>query len=221
MKLNKRTSYIQIAFNRSLSEVRQMIQLLPPSDRIIIEAGTPLIKAYGERGIFYLKEWWNQKLGKEGYVVADLKCMDRGSREVVSASRAGANAATCLGLAPIETIDKFIEECEKCHLDSMLDMMNVKFPFEILQKLKKRPEIVVLHRGVDEAKNREKEIPYYQIHRIKATYNVLISIAGGEDLKQVKRAIFNNANIAIVWRAFYDNPKETAKLAEQFLKTLK
>jgi len=221
--LNQRSKYLQIAFNRSLEEVRDMIAMLPASEKIIIEAGTPLIKRYGKQGIAALKNWWSGKIKKPGYIVADLKCMDRGSREVEAAAEAGASAATCLGLAPIETINEFIRECEKAEIDSMVDMMNVEFPFEILQKLKKLPTIVILHRGVDEnERNREKRIPHEQIHRIKGTYGkVLISVAGGETPRDVVRTFFNDSDIAVIWRSFYESPENTAKLAEDFLKLVK
>ena len=220
--LNNRTKYLQIAFNRSLLDVQAMINLLPPSEKIIIEAGTPFIKQYGTNGIGSLKAWWSQKVGIGSYIVADLKTMDRGGSEVEAVARAGASAATCLGLAPIETIDEFIKKCEASNIDSMIDMMNITFPFEILQRLKKLPKIVVLHRGADENNNKSKKIPHEQINRIKGAYeNILISIAGGETIRDVTRTFFNNANIAVVWRSFYENPKETAHLAEEFLKFAK
>ena len=218
--LNQRSQYLQIAFNRSLNEVQSMISMLPVTEKIIIEAGTPLIKKYGIKGITALKNWWSEKIQKPGYIVADLKCMDRGSREVKAISEAGASAATCLGLAPTETINEFIGECEKAKIDSMIDMMNIKFPFEILQKLKKLPNVIVLHRGVDEnEKNREKQIPYDQIHRIKGTYeNILISVAGGETSRDIIRTFFNDSDIAVIWRSFYEEPENTASLAQEFLK---
>lgn len=220
--LNRNLGYLQIAFNEPLAEVRGMIWLLPASERILIEAGTSFIKRYGQLGISSIKKWWSYKLGKEGFVVADLKCMDRGFREVVLAAGAGASAATCLGLAPISTIDLFIEKCKDLGIYSMVDMLNVKFPFEVLQKLKKRPSIVVLHRGVEEWEiDKKKELPYHQIRSILGTYNVLISVAGGENFKEVGQAIFNDANIAVVWRAFYESPRETAILAEEFLKEIR
>ncbi|HPL01855.1 MAG TPA: orotidine 5'-phosphate decarboxylase [bacterium] len=221
--LSRKTKYLQIAFNRSLDEVRDMIARLPASDKIIIEAGTPLVKRYGSGGILALKNWWSEKIGQPGYIVADLKCIDRGSMEVEAVATAGASAATCLGLAPIETISEFINECEKAGIDSMVDMMNVEFPFEILQQLRKLPTVVVLHRGVDEnEKNREKRIPYEQIHRIKGAYGrVLISVAGGETPRDVVRTFFNDADIAVIWRSFYESPENTAKLAEDFLKLVK
>lgn len=221
--LNPRSKYLQIAFNRSLEEVRNMIFALPASPKIIIEAGTPLIKRYGLRGISSLENWWSEKIQQPSYIIADLKCMDRGSREVDAVSRAGASAATCLGLAPIETIDEFIKQCEDAQIDSMIDMMNIEFPFEILQKLKKLPKIIVLHRGVDENEiNKQKQIPYDQIHRIKGTYNnVLISVAGGENPRDVIRTFFNDSDIAVIWKSFYNSPENTTKLAQEFLKLIK
>ncbi len=217
--LNPRKKYIQIAFNKSLNEVSEMISMLPQSDNILIEAGTPFIKRYGIHGIREIDRYWQSVIGHKGYIVADLKCMDRGSREVTEMASAGASAATCLGLAPTETINEFIKSCTDAGIDSMVDMMNVEFPFEILQKLYKLPNIVVLHRGVDEIEmNKEKQIPHGQIRRIISTYsNVLISIAGGETLRDVQRTFFNDSNIAVVWRAFYENPRETSNLIAGYL----
>lgn len=221
MNLNPRVKYLQIAFNRSISEVARMAGLLPESDRILVEAGTPFIKQYGIYGIQRLASIWRIKAGPDAYIVADLKCMDRGKTEVQAAAQAGASAATCLGLAPIETVDDFIKNCKEAGIDSMVDMMNVQFPFEILQKLKKMPDIVVLHRGADEAGNKEKAIPYHDIIRIKSAYSILISIAGGENFKEVSRAFFNGADIAVTWRSFYEDPRNTQELASHFLTSIK
>jgi len=66
-------SYLQIALNGTLSEVKGVIGLLPASDRILIEAGTSFIKTYGIEGISFIDRLWSYKLGKKGYIVADLK----------------------------------------------------------------------------------------------------------------------------------------------------
>jgi len=221
--LKKGTKYLQIAFNRSSEEVRSMINMLPASDRIIIEAGTPFIKRYGMDGISSIKSWWEIKNAGNAYIIADLKVMDRGATEVDLAAQAGASAATCLGLAPTETIDEFIKDCTEAGIDSMIDMMNVKFPFEVLQKLKKIPSIIVLHRGVDEnVNNREKTLPLDQIRRIKGAYNnIMISVAGGETTREVMRTFFNDSDIAVVWRSFYEAPQNTTDIAQDFLKLTK
>lgn len=156
------------------------------------------------------------------YVVADLKCMDRGATEAEIAHRAGANAAVILGQAPIETLDSFISECAKLNMDSMVDMMNVEYPLEVLRQLKNLPQVVIVHRGVDEEiLDPESEIPYHEIHRIKENYDVLVAIAGGDTFQEVQRAVFNDADIVVVWKSFYQNANDTARLAAEFLKDIR
>lgn len=272
--LNRKQKYLQIAFNRTLEEVAEMVGALPMSNRIIIEAGYPLIKTYGVSAISDIKNFWEQRIfrhisGTSGistsktfktqrrklsflellsqsaekekfqknrkgaeknqeivfapYIVADLKCMDRAFTEVEAAATAGASAVTCMGLAPIETINMFIKRCEEAHIDSALDMMNIKYPFEVLGKLAKSPTIVMLHRGVDEGeKNKEKEIPYHEIERIKSVYDdILIAVAGGETIREVVTGVFNGADIIIVWKLFNKNPTKVAELTSEFLEEIK
>jgi 3-keto-L-gulonate-6-phosphate decarboxylase len=280
MLLNRRKKYLQIALNSTLEEAKNIILQLPPSDRILIEAGTPLIKAYGGYAIRQLKGWAEDRLTPYGpnatltpqifrelrrnnrvlgwidrafrnipasngnpaktrektnemqingslpkmpttYIVADMKTMDRGDKEVEIASRNGASAAIALGLAPIETIDSFIASCVAHNIDSMIDMMNVEYPVGTLRKLKKLPNVVMLHRGVDEEKfNKEKMLPLHEIRRIKGAYDVMISVAGGDTIREVQRAIFNDANIVVVWKEFYQKTSDTAALAKGFLQEI-
>ena len=265
--LNKKQRYLQIALNSSLHEAKNIISQIPLDKRIIIEAGTPLIKEYGAMGIREIRNFWEQRIfgtsvsstelnntpwwlnlltpigrsfpvkrknvlekdssirNKEAftpYIIADLKCMDRGIREVEIAKKGGANAATALGSAPIETLDSFIEKCEEYGIDSMIDMMNVDFPLTVLRKLKNIPQVVILHRGVDEEHfNSEKEIPFHEIQRIKSNYDIMIAVAGGDTFQEVQRALFNDADIVVVWKSFYSSKGDTAKLAQEFLKEIR
>ena len=252
-KLSKKQKYLQIALNSTLEEARDIISRLPLDKRIIIEAGTPLIKNYGVEGIRAIRNFWSAKvLGNSQeemrtgdwrdifraikeeeiektqrvlstpYIVADLKCMDRGKTEVRLAKEGGASAATVLGSAPLETINAFIEECKKLELDSMIDMMNVEYPLSILRELKQLPDVVILHRGVDEEDyNPEKELPFYEIQRIKSQYDIMVAVAGGDTIQEVQRAVFNDVDIVVVWRNFYKSSKDTAKLAREFLKEIR
>lgn len=225
MILSKKKRYLQIALNSTLYEASDIINKLPVSDRIILEAGTPLIKDLGTTAIRNIYIQWAQKLRNSGYypyVVADLKTMDRAETEVTLAKNAGASAVICLGQAPIETVNNFIETCKKVGLDSMIDMMNIENPIGMLRKLKTRPDVVLLHRGVDEEKfNKNKPIPYININKVLSSYNVLISIAGGDTIREVQRAIFNSANIVVVWKEFYRSTSDTGKLAQEFLREIK
>ncbi|OGG03932.1 hypothetical protein A2W14_05700 [Candidatus Gottesmanbacteria bacterium RBG_16_37_8] len=223
--LDKKTRYLQVALNNTLDEAREIISLLPQSPRIIIEAGTPLIKRYGLEAIRQLNSFWSYQLSShnlEPYIVADVKTMDRGQTEVLLAKDAGASAVVALGSAPIETINIFIKTCHENNLDSMVDMMNIDQPVKTLRNLRKLPDVVILHRGVDEEMfNKDKPIPYIQINKIRASYNTLIAMAGGDTIREVQRAIFNDANIVVVWKEFYKSTENTAKLAEEFLRAIK
>lgn len=225
--LDRKKRYLQVALNSTRDEAYNIIQSLPVSDRIIIEAGTPLIKQYGTSIIVEISRWWQEKVYQAGivadaYVVADMKTMDRGVTEVAIAKIAGASAIICLGQGPVEMIDAFIKACADNEIDSMVDMMNVDQPVKTLRKLKKLPNVVLLHRGVDEETyNRDKPIPYLQINKIRASYDVMISVAGGDTIREVQRAIFNDANIVVVWKEFYTSSDQTGELAQEFLRVIK
>lgn len=256
--LNRKKKYLQIALNSTPDEGEGIIYTLPKSDRIIVEAGTPLIKQFGADGIKRLKDAWEDQMyglspsvytGDEDegviswnwpikvtvrnnthtavgitnvYIVADTKCMDRGKTEVQIAKTGGASAATVLGAAPIETINYFISSCADMGLDSMVDMIGVEQPIKVLRKLRKMPTVVILHRGVDEeAFDKHKPIPYLQINKVRSSFDTMISIAGGDTIREVQRAIFNDANIVVVWKNFYNPNSNTGQLAEDFLKEIK
>ncbi|MBN1168876.1 hypothetical protein JXA63_03205 [Candidatus Woesebacteria bacterium] len=258
--LSRKKKYLQIALNSTLSEARGIISKLPPNDRIILEAGTPLLKHYGADGIRKIHSWWQQrlfglqdrstnqpqnfgelvkiikdtrihdsvpspvsseKLLNTPYVVADYKAMDRGSTEVEIASSSGASAITVLGQAPTETIDVLIEECNKNNLDSIIDMMNVDKPYNVLRKLKKLPEVVMLHRGVDETELGNKPFPIHMINKIKGAFDVKVAIGGGDTIREVQSAIFNGVDIVMVWKEFYHTKDNTSEIAEEFLKQIK
>ena len=79
--LNRKKNYLQIALNSTLDEAYEIISLLPVSERIIIEAGTPLIKRYGMEAVKSLYDWWGSKTYRNDivpYIAADMKTMDRG-----------------------------------------------------------------------------------------------------------------------------------------------
>lgn len=226
--LSKKIRYLQIALNSTLSDASYIISNLPVSDRIILEAGTPLIKEYGGDAIRHIKSEWDKKTffnrptqPVSSYIVADMKCMDRGEREVAIAANAGASAVIALGAAPIETLNIFIENCEKWDVDSMIDMMNIEEPYKILRKLKKYPKVVILHRGVDEESVSNKMLPIHMINKVKGSYDIMISIAGGDKPREIQSAVFNGADIVVLWKDFYTKSTNTLEIVEEFLKNIK
>lgn len=216
VELNRRRKYLQVALNGSLSDALEVVDQLPASEKIIIEAGTPLIKIEGARAVREIRY-----LMPNAYIVADIKVSDLARREVEYFASAGASAATCLGVAPIETIDDFISACQNNQIDSMVDMMNVESPLLVLKKLKAMPKVVILHRGVDETEiSKGKMLPYYQIKQIKGAFNVMVAVAGGDTSKEIQSAVFNDADIVVVWKNFMTGGG-VDELARNFLREIK
>lgn len=219
--LEHKKRYLQIAFNYDIYQVRRILPAIPFNERILIEAGTPFIKREGIRGISFISSIW------QGAIVADLKTLDGAVDEVSFADNSGATAATVLGSAPTETLDLFIDNCAKNKLDSMIDMLGVDEPLKVLLKLKKPPNVVVLHKGRDEESTRGKVIKYKHINKIRSKYDVLISAAGGIDLRGARSAIFNGADIVVAnivspqdpWTGI-SSEADVKDIAEQFLKTI-
>lgn len=70
-RLSKKQRYLQVAMNATLADAQNVIATLPSSERIIIEAGTPLIKRYG---ISAVRELYQMALsqGRSSIMSADL-----------------------------------------------------------------------------------------------------------------------------------------------------
>lgn len=216
--LDQKTRYLQIAFNYDEALVRRVLPSIRPSLRILIEAGTPYLKREGMDGIRVMRKIWR------GHLVADLKTADGALGEVDMVREAGATAATALGSSPSETLDLFIAHCTKLGMASMIDMLGVKDPLRVVMNLKRPPNVVILHRGRDEEGTRGKVIQYRHVNRLLSKFDVLISAAGGVDLKEARSAIFNGASIVVAnlvrpgdpWVGIPTN-SDVAGMAQEFL----
>jgi 3-keto-L-gulonate-6-phosphate decarboxylase len=199
-RLDDKIRYLQIAFNYDVGLVKRILpgvvsdvlSLPRGRERIFIEAGTPYIKREGVDGIRAIRRHW------PGHVVADLKTVDGAFGEVDMAREGGATAATVLGSSPSEALDLFIARCDQLNMISMIDMLGVQDPLRVLMRMKHPPDVVVLHRGRDEEGTRGKLIQYRHVNRVRSKFSVLISAAGGVDIKEARSAIFNGANIVVV-----------------------
>jgi len=219
--LDSKTRYLQIAFNYDIRLVRQILPSIEESDRILIEAGTPYIKREGMNGVRVINRIW------DGHIVADMKTVDGALGEVNMARSAGATAATALGNSPTETLDLFIARCADLGMVSMIDMLGVKDPLKVMMRLKKPPDVMVLHRGRDEEGTRGKLIQYRHVNRVRSKFDVIISAAGGVDVKEARSAIFNGANIVVAnlvrpgdpWTGI-STDSDVAAMAKQFLTTI-
>lgn len=227
--LDNKTRYLQIAFNYDIglmrcilpNVARDVLRLPRGEERILIEAGTPYIKREGVGGIRAIRQRW------PGHVVADLKTVDGALGEVDMAKDGGASAATVLGSSPPEALNLFVARCNRLGMLSMIDMLGVKDPLRVLMRLREPPDVVVLHRGRDEEGTRGKLIQYRHVNRVRSKFNVMISAAGGVDIKEARSAIFNGANIVVVnlvrpsdpW-AGISTESDVGAMAREFLATI-
>lgn len=208
--------YLQIALDiPDIARTKAILSALPRSDRIILEAGTPLIKKYGARIIHDLRE-----IAKDVFIIADLKTLDVGQVEADLAYEETADAVVASGLASKETLDKFIYEAKRLSIYAFVDMMDVKNPLETLQSLDEPPDVVVIHRGIDEEHGGLTR--WELIREIKSTFagkKILVAVAGGIDPSTAPRAVESGADILIVGR-YITQSKDIERAARDFLELL-
>jgi bifunctional enzyme Fae/Hps len=184
-----RPPYLQISLdNPSLENAKKIIAQLPGSDRIIVEVGTPLIKRYGTRVISDLRQ-----VARDFFMVADLKTLDVGKVEADIAYEDTADAVVAAGLAPPETLDAFVHEAKRVGIYAVIDMLNVEDVLAKLKSLKEFPDMVILHRGIDQESGRTCGLERIKMIRQAFTgKKFLIAVAGGiipETAKDVERAV--------------------------------
>ncbi len=208
-----RPPYLQIALDApSLEGAKKVIEQLPGSDRIILEVGTPLIKRYGTRGINELRQ-----IARDKFIIADLKTLDVGKVEVDIAYEDTADAVVAAGLAPPETLDATVSEAKRLGIYAVIDMLNVEDALGKLKSIKEFPDIIILHRGIDQESGKTSGLERIKIIR-QAFPNkkFLIAVAGGIVPETAKEALELGADILIVGR-YVTQSKDIERSVRDFL----
>lgn len=208
-----RPPYVQIALdNPSLENAKKILSQIPGSDRIIIEIGTPLIKRYGTRIINDLRA-----VAKDFFMIADLKTLDVGKVEADIAYEDTADAVVAAGLAPPETLDATVHEARRMGIYAFIDMLNVEDVLGKLKALKDLPDVIILHRGIDQETGRSsglERIPL--IRKAFPDKKFLIAVAGGIIPETAKEALDKGADIIIVGR-YITQSKDIERSVRDFL----
>ncbi len=208
-----RPPYLQIALDApSLEGAKQVLEQLPGSDRIIVEVGTPLIKRYGTRVINELRQ-----TAKDKFIIADLKTLDVGKVEVDIAYEDTADAVVAAGLAPPETLDSTVQEARRLGIYAIIDMINVDDVLAKLKGLKDFPDVVILHRGIDQETGRSSGLE--RIKLIRDAFpdkKFLIAVAGGIVPETAREALEKGADILIVGR-YITQSKDIERSVRDFL----
>jgi bifunctional enzyme Fae/Hps len=208
-----RPPYVQISLDvPDLDRTKRILTQIPRSDRIILEAGTPLIKRYGTKVISDLRE-----IAKDVFIIADLKTLDVGKVEVDLAYDETADAVIAAGLAPVETLDAFIHEAKRLGIYAFVDMLNVEDPLKKLKQLKEFPDVIILHRGIDQESGRT--IGLELIQELRQTFSdrrFLIAVAGGIVPETAREALEKGADIVVVGR-YVTQSKDVKRAVRDFL----
>jgi bifunctional enzyme Fae/Hps len=208
-----RPPYLQIALDApSMEGAKKVIEQLPGSDRIILEVGTPFIKRYGTKGINELRQ-----IAKDKFMIADLKTLDVGKVEVDIAYEDTADAVVAAGLAPPETLDSTVSESRRLGIYAVIDMLNVDDVLAKLKSIKEFPDIVILHRGIDQETGRSSGLE--RIKMIRQAFpnkKFLIAVAGGIVPETAKEALDQGADILIVGR-YVTQSKDIERSVRDFL----
>lgn len=209
--------YLQVAFDLvDLSEVKRVLAALPDSDHLLIEVGTPLVKMLGIQVVREIRA-----IRPGAFVILDLKTLDTGNLEVRLAADSTADAVVISGLAPKKTLELSINEARKTGIYSIIDMLNVGDPLAVLKDLAVLPDVVELHRAID---NENSSHAWQNIREMKALAKpdrkLLIAVAGGIRVDTVGQALAAGADVIVVGRAI-TRSKDIRDTAEQFLAGLK
>lgn len=120
---------IQLAIDRvSIERAKEIINEADPYVDII-EVGTALIKDFGTISIKEIKEAFPNKV-----ILADIKTIDEGAYEFKAAYNSGADIATVMGAASIDTLKACCEVTKSFGKLMMIDLLEVSY--EKISKLK-------------------------------------------------------------------------------------
>lgn len=192
--------YLQVALDLTSEEqVRKIIEQLPVRERLLLEAGTPLIKNCGIEIVEKIRA-----MRQESFIIADLKTLDVGRLEVKMAADATADAVCISGLGPNASVEKSIQEAYRQGIYSIVDFMNVSDIEGKLKSLKYKPNIALIHRNVDvetaaRERGEEPETKWGNITAIKKLVK-LVSVAGGITPQTCEEALAKGADIIVVGR---------------------
>lgn len=214
--------YLQVALDLdNLDVMAKIISDLPDKERVLIEAGTPLVKKFGVGVVAKIRE-----LRPDAFIIADLKTLDVGRVEVKMAADETADAIAISGLGTIESIKKAIHETQKQGIYSILDMMNVDNFEDKLSQLPDdlKPDIVLLHRNVDletykseKGEDTSEMTEWGNIKEIKKLIgNGLVAVAGGITPDKVEEATSKGADIIIAGR-YIIGSRDVRRSAQDFL----
>lgn len=202
---------IQLAIDRVSIERAKEIAKEAQQYIDIIEVGTALIKDFGMLSVREIKREFPDKT-----VLADLKTIDEGAYEFTSAFKNGADIATVMGAASMDTLRACYETAKSFDKLMMIDLLEVEDK-KIYRLNEFRDAIFCIHSPSDSMEQTIGSL----LKDFKSKFSGIsnIAVAGGvahETIREIKEA---NVNIVIIGGAITksENIKKSAMSFREML----
>jgi len=181
---------------------------------VILEAGTPLVKAEGIQGLLALRS-----LG-DNIVVADTKTADAGDVEAEIAWRGKANIMTVLGAMDDSTIESAVRRARELGIVVQVDLIGVKDVVRRAEELLSLGvDIVGLHIGLDVQRKRGVTVADMREEIRYIGKKTILSVAGGLNPKSIAELMDLPVSIFVVGGAI-TRSQEPRKVAEEIVNIL-
>ncbi|AEP00186.1 MULTISPECIES: 3-hexulose-6-phosphate synthase [Heyndrickxia] len=166
---------IQLALDRFT--IQEAIEIAAKAEKAIewIEVGTSLIKEFGVKSIYDIKNRFPDKT-----VVADIKTFDNAKYEFELCFRAGADIATVMGAAPPVTLRTCLDTAGQFDRQVMVDLLNTAAH---QQKEIARLENIIVCQHI--SKDQQEEGGGGTWGRRAASRNQQLAVAGGISLENL------------------------------------
>lgn len=179
---------------------------------LLLEAGTPLIKAHGMEAVRKLSS-----LFSDIPVVADMKTADVGGLEAELAISSGAAYTTVLALASDETVRASVEAAHRLGGKVMADLMLVADPVKRARELAALGvDAVCYHVPIDVQRGGGPDLGAVAtaVESLKSAVNIEVAVAGGISAAVAGVLAGAGADILVVGRAVYAAPDPGAAARE-------
>lgn len=179
---------IQLALDRINIEDAKEIAKKAMAYIDIIEVGTSLIKDFGLRSVQEIKKEFPGKI-----ILADIKTIDEGAYEFTSAFKSGADIATVMGAASMNTLKACYETTKKFNKSMMIDLLEVEDK-KIYELKEFKNAIFCIHAPSDGG----KQDLYLLIKNFREKFSEInnIAVAGGVNYETIN--VVNQADVSII-----------------------
>lgn len=198
---------IQLAVDRvSIDKAKSIIKEAEPYVEII-EVGTALIKDFGMNSISEIKSSFPDKT-----ILADIKTIDEGAYEFKAAFLNGADIATVMGAASLDTISDCYQVAYELNKTMMIDLLEVDD--EKIHQLKKfRDAIFCVHLASDKREGNLDTLLKSFKEKFPEISN--IAVAGGVSLDNIREIKEAAVEIVIIGEAI-TKADDISKSAKEF-----